>query len=227
MSSVGWIIRYCGRAHARVVGDCVLEVMGTRIGTLGVLAALAAVTASAQPYRLGRALSTEFLTRLVQQRLLPSQVAIVNASVGSLMILDGSASGPVTFIDGAGNFIWAQIAEQLSDSVVQEEPMHLKIEHRSIDVASCPAMTEHIGEFIARLDALVPSSSDRSSTSIPQEVIVDATAFRIITSGRDALVTIEPNGSLDPPLQQAAGRLHSAVSRCAASVIPQIQRHDF
>lgn len=201
--------------------------MGTRIGILGVLASLAAVTASAQPYRLARVLSTEFLSRLAQHGLLPSQVAIINASVGSVIILDGNTADSVVFIDGADNFVWAQIAEQVSDSVAEEKPMHLKIEHRSIDVASCPAMIEHITEFLAQLDVFDPKSSGRPPTSTLQEVIVDATAFLIITSDRDAVVTIEPNGPLDPPLQQAAGRMHSAVSRCAGSVIPQVQQHDF
>src|SRR5690606_18201964 len=62
-----------------------LEVMRTRIGMLAALAALAAVAASAQPYQLARPLSTEFLARLAQHGLLPSQVAIINASVGSVI----------------------------------------------------------------------------------------------------------------------------------------------
>ncbi len=203
-----------------------LEVMGTPIGTLSVFAVLTAVTASAQPYNLAGTLSTDFLARLVQQRLRPSEVAIANASVGSVMILDRDTASPVLFIDGAGQFVWSQIAEQLSGSVAREEPMHLRMEHRSIEGASCPAMIEHINEFLTRLDAFDPRSSGRPPDPL-QEIMLDGTTFLIITSGRDAVFTIKPHGPLDPPLQQAAGRLHSAVSRCAGSVIPQVQQHDF
>lgn len=200
--------------------------MGTRAG-IATLAALAVATASAQPYRLGRALSKEFLTRLVQHRLMPSQVAIINASVGSVMILDAHAQGPIVFIDGASNFLWAQIAEQLASLQPQDESLHLSIAHRVIEVASCPAMTEHAGAFLERLNTFVSIADDRSSTSIPQLIILDATEYRIITSERAASVMIEPNGSLDPPLQQAAGQLHSQVSRCAGSLMPEVQQHDF
>jgi len=201
--------------------------MGTRIGMLNVLAVLAAMTASAQTYQPARVLSTAFLSRLAQHGLQPSQVAVINASVGSVIILDKSASGLVVFVEGAGTRVWTQVGEQLSESMAKAGPMHLKVERRSIEVASCPAMIEDITEFLARLDAFDRGSDGGPPTPIPQEIIVDATAFLIMTSGRDAVVTIEPNGPLNPPLQQAAGRLHSAVSRCARSVIPEVQQHDF
>lgn len=194
---------------------------------LSVLAVLAAMTASAQTYQPARVLSTAFLSRLAQHGLQPSQVAIINASVGSLIILDRTASGPVVFVDGAGTRVWAQVGEQFSESMAKAEPMHLKVERRSIEVASCPAMIEHVTGFLARLDAFDRRSSGAPPTPTAQEIIVDATAFLIITSRGDAVITIEPNGPLDPPLQQAAGQLHSAVSRCAGSVIPEVQQHDF
>jgi hypothetical protein len=204
-----------------------LEVMGTRIWMLIVFAVLTAMTTSAQTYQPARVLSAAFLSRLAQHGLLPSQVAIINVSVGSVIILNGDGAGAVVYIDGAGSFVWAQVAEQLSESVAEAEPMHLKMERRSVEVALCPAMIEHITEFLSRLHAFDPRASGGSPPPTPQEVIVDATAFLIITARRDAVVTIEPNGPFDPPLQQAAGRLHSAVSRCAGSVIPEVQQHDF
>jgi hypothetical protein len=201
--------------------------MGTRIGTIGGLAAFAAIAASAQPYGVAQALSTEFLTGLAQQGLLPSQVAIINANVGSIIILDRNASGSVVFIDGADNFVRSQLAKQLAESVAQEEPMHLTVKHRSFEATSCSAVIEQRTEFLARLDAFDSNASGTPPTSSLQEIMLDATTYLIITSGRDAVVTIRPNGPLDPPLQQAAGRLHSAVSRCAGSVIPQVQQHAF
>lgn len=194
---------------------------------LAALAALAAVAASAQPYQLARPLSTEFLARLAQHGLLPSQVAIINASVGSVIILDREASNSVVFIDGADNFVWAQIAEQLSESAAEGRPMHVTVNRRFIDVASCSVMIEPRTEFLARLDVFDPKATHTSSAATLQMVIVDATDYRIITSGRDGGATIKPNGPMDPPLQQAAGRLHSAVSRCAGSVISEVQQHDF
>jgi hypothetical protein len=197
--------------------------MGTRIGMLSAVAVLVTVTASAQPYRLDRVLGTEFLTHLAQRGLLRSQVAIINASVGSIITLDRDAPSSVVFIDGSGNGVWAQVAEQLSESGAEETPMHLKVEHRTIDVVSCPAIIEHRTEFLAQLDAFDPAPSRTAAYSEPQVIILDATAYLVITS----VVTIKPNGALDPPLQQAAGRLHSAVSRCAGSVVHQLQQHDF
>jgi hypothetical protein len=201
--------------------------MGARINALSVLAALTAVAATAQPYRVARVMSTDFLAQLVQQGLKPSQVAIINASVGSAMIIGGDAAGSLVYIRGAGSFVWSQIAEQLSESIAQQEPMHLAIAHRSIDVAACPAMTERITAFLVQLNAFDVDPSGRPPANALQEIILDATSFLIISSGHDAVVTIKPNGSLDPPLQRAAGELHSVVSRCAGSVLLQVQQHDF
>ena len=128
--------------------------MGTRTAILSAAAVLACGPAHAQPFRLGMALSTDFITALVRRELSTSQVAVINGSVGTAMIFNRDLSaGPVVFIGGSGNFVWAQIAQQLSDAAAT--------------------------------------------------VVVDATALRIITAENDSWAFLEPNGSLNPPLQQA------------------------
>jgi hypothetical protein len=201
--------------------------MGTRTGALGVLAVLAVSPVSGQPFRLGMLLSTEFLNGLVSQHLTRSEVAIINANVGSATIFDRNApGGPVTFIEGSSNFLWAQIAEQIAESTATGEPMHLTIKRWSLSGASCASVTTDINDFLARLDDVTAGSGGGSVTST-DEIVVDATAFQIITLAKDAWVTVVPDGSLDTQLQQAAGKLHSAVSRCAVSSAPSVEQHDF
>src|SRR5215831_19093782 len=99
--------------------------MKARVGMLGVLAIAAAVSAIGQPYQRGETLSTEFLTSLVQERLTPWQVAVINVPASSAMIFERDPSdAPVTLLSG-DTFLWAQIARQLSRSVARNEPMHL------------------------------------------------------------------------------------------------------
>ena len=159
-----------------------------RVGMLGVLAIAAAVSASGQPYQRGEMLSTEFLTSLVQKHLSQSQVAVINVPVSSVMIIDRNApDAPVTVVTGAGTFLWAQIARQLSHSFSRNEPMRLKVQRWSIPAAACPSATDHIREFLARLAEVGKKTVDQSSGSALEEIVMDGPAFRIITRGRDAL----------------------------------------
>ena len=172
-------------------------------------------------------MGTEFLVGRARHELAPAGVAIINENVGSVMILDRSLSGgPVVFINGSDNFLWAQIAKQISTAAARAEPIHVVIKRSLVVERSCLKLGSTLKEFLGDLDDVLSNVKAASATS-KSEVIVDATAFRIVTRGKDALVTIMPNGPLDPPLQQAAGKLHSVVSGCAGSVTPQIEQHDF
>jgi len=199
--------------------------MGIRIGILGALAVFVCGAVNAQPFRLGMTLSTDFIATLVRRDLSSSQVAIINGSVGTAMVFDREVStGPIAFLGGSGNFVWAQIAQQLSGAVANDKPLHLKIERWSINSQSCANAAAGIEEFLARLADV---RAGRALASPKDIVVVDATALQIITVENDVWVSFEPNGALNPPLQQAAERLHSAVSRCAGSISPTVEEHDF
>jgi len=201
--------------------------MGTRVGMLGVLAIAAVISASGQPYQRGEVLSTEFLTSLVQERLSPWQVAVINVPASSAMIFERDPSdAPITVLGGS-TFLWAQIARQLSHSVSRNEPMHLIVKRWFIPAAACPAAADHIREFLARLAEVGKVRVGGSSDSALQEVVVDGPAFRIVTKDRDAWVTIAPYAPLNPPLHQAAEQLTSVVSGCTNSISPSIEQHDF
>ncbi len=198
-----------------------------RVGMLCVLGIAAATSVGGQPFDRGMTLSTEFLTSLAEENLSQSQVAIINVSVSSVVIIDRNASGaPVTFVSGGSTSLWAQIAHQLLDSVSNNEPMHLKVERWTIAAAACPTAAARVRQFLARLQevAAKPGGTSLDST---REIVVDGPSFRIVTQGRDVWVTITPNAALNPPLQQEAERLHSVVSGCTTSITPSIEQDDF
>ena len=195
---------------------------------LGVLAVTAAVSATGQPYQRGEMLSTDFLTGLVQERLSPWQVAVINVPVSSAIIFERDPSdAPITVLSGGSGFLWAQIARQLPHSVARNEPMHLSVKRWFIPAAACPAAADHIREFLARLAEVGKVTAGRSSDSALEEVIMDGPAFRIVTKDRDAWVTIAPYAPSNPPLHQAAAQLNSVVSSCTNSIRPSIEQHDF
>ena len=201
--------------------------MKARVGMMGVLAIAAVVSASGQPYQRGQMLSTEFLTSLVQERLTPWQVAVINLPASSAMIFERDPSdAPVTLLSG-DTLLWAQIARQLAHSVARNEPMHLNVKRWFIPAAACPAAADHIREFLARLAEVGTVRVGRSADSSLQEVIVDGPAFRIVTKDRDAWVIIAPYAPSNPPLHQAAEQLMSVVSGCTTSISPRIEHHDF
>ena len=192
---------------------------------VGALAIAAVISASRQPYGHVETLSTAFLTSLIH--LSQSQVGIINVPVSSVMIIDRNApDAPVVILRGSGTFLWAQIARQLSHSVSKNEPMHLKVERWSIPAAACPSAADHIREFLARLAEAGKEAVDRPADSALEEIVMDGPAFRIISKGRDALVTFEPYHTSNP-LQEAAGRLDSAFSSCTNSISPSVEQHDF
>jgi hypothetical protein len=84
---------------------------------------------------------------------------------------------------------------------------------------------ERVAAFLTQLDT---TDFHRNGASTEQqEILVDAATFLIQMVANDAVVTITPNGALDPPLQRAAYDLHSVVSRCAGAEVPTVEQHDF
>jgi hypothetical protein len=82
-----------------------------------------------------------------------------------------------------------------------------------------------VSVFVAQLDETVSDLRGASDTN--KEIIVDGATFLIEMAVKDASMTITPNTAFDPPLQQAAGDLHSVVSRCAGSQAPNVEQYDF
>lgn len=194
--------------------------------TVAALAAFVGASASAQRFDLGRILSTEFLTRLVRPAPSTSKVAIIHAEVGSAMVLDRKArGGPVEFIDGAQIQLWAQIAQQLPAMTDRDQRLRLMVERTSVASESCPRLVESVEAFIERLEDVV---ADIDGVDTKQSMFVtDAMTFRIVVAAKDAEIAVRPDGPGDSPLQQAAGRLHSVVSGCAASSQGKVEQHDF
>jgi len=134
------------------------------------------------------------------------------------------AGGPVSYIRG-GTFLWSQIAEQLSARSGAGETMHLDVRRWTLDGGSCPSLVDKVAAFLTQIDQTV--SNIGAASAVNHEVVVDAPTMLIRIGAKDALVTISPNGALDPPLQRAALELHSVVSRCAGSMVAAVEQHDF
>jgi hypothetical protein len=199
--------------------------MRTRNVAVGAVALLTVGLGAAQPFRVGRVLSTEFLTSLARPNLASSDVAIINAEVGSAIIVNRHAPrDPIVYISGKDSFLWAQFAEQMP-AAARGEPIHVTIRRWSVTSASCPNLVGKVDNFIATLEELLANPDGPGA--VKSELIVDATTFRIEIAAKDAWMIITPSGTLDPPLQQAAGELHSIVSGCAGSREPEIEQHDF
>lgn len=201
------------------------KAMKRRSGLLGIGGALLVGLASAQPFDLGRMLSTEFLARLASPSLDGSNVVIVHSEAGSAMIVDRRAPRDrVVYLRGEG-LLWAQIAEQLSERSGQGEPIRLDIRRWTLDAAACPSLESEVAAFLGQLDQKL-ADLDGASTETG-EILLDAPVLSIQLGAKDALLTLTPNGALDPPLQRAALKLHSAVSRCAGSQASVVEQHDF
>jgi hypothetical protein len=181
--------------------------------------------ANAQPFELGRSLSTSFLERLTTPAPDGSEIVVIHAEVGSAMSISrGVARDQVVYLRGS-TFLWAQIAEQIAGASARGEPMHLAVQRWVLEIESCPSLSEAVSSFFAQLD---DTTSDlRGASATDKEIIVDGATFLIEMAVKDASITITPNGAFDPPLQQAAGELHSVVSRCAGSRAPTVEQHDF
>jgi len=181
--------------------------------------------ANAQTFEVGRTLSIDFLERLITPASDGSDIVVIHAEVGSAMIISrGVTRDHVVYLRGS-TFLWAQIAEQIAGASVRGEPMHLEVQRWVLDTKSCPPLSEKVSAFVAQLDETV--SDLRGASTTDKEIIVDGATFLIEMAVEDASITITPNGAFDPPLQQAAGELHSVGSGCAGSRTPNVEQHDF
>jgi hypothetical protein len=173
----------------------------------------------------GRSLSISFLERLTTPASDGSEIVVIHAEIGSAMSISrGVARDQVVYLRGS-TFLWAQIAEQIAGASARGEPMHLEVQRWVLDTQSCPSLSDVVPAFFAQLDET--TSNLRGGSATNKEIIVDGASFLIEMAVKDASVTITPNGALDPPLQQAAGQLHSVVSRCAGSRASTVEQHDF
>lgn len=181
--------------------------------------------ANAQPFQLGRTLSSAFLERLARPRPGSSDVAVIHVEVGSAMIIERDPPNDrVAYLRGSP-FVWGQISEQISAASAHGEPLHLEVRRWNLNTESCPALGERLAAFLRELDETVANLG--AADTVNRELVVDAPTFMIELAAKDSLVTITPDGPLNPPLQRAALELHSVVSRCSASEVPSVEQHDF
>ena len=182
-------------------------------------------SANAQPFDLGRTLGISFLETLTTPASDGSEIVVIHAELGSAMIISrGVARDRVVYLRGS-SFLWAQIAEQLAGARTRREPMHLEVQRWIIDTESCSSLSEKVSAFLAQLDETV--SDLRGASATDKEIVAEGATFLIEMGVKDASIRITPNGAFDPPLQQAAGELHSVVSGCASSRASDLEQDDF
>ena len=198
----------------------------------------AATSAEELPaFGVGKRISTAFLLELTDPHRTGYRIGIVNTEVASGILLRRSDSPTsVQYVDGADSFLWAQAAEQLP-SVRLEDRLHFRAHRRTFDANTCSDLPPLIAAFQNQLEVVlarhvsVTSSTPVKYRSIDaeghEEITLDGTRFWIQVSLADATLIVTPDGSSEPPLQQATTILHSVLSRCANSVKPSTEKHDF
>jgi len=198
----------------------------------------AATDASELPaFAVGKHISTALLQELTDPARTGYRIGIVNTGPATGILLHRTDSPvAIEYVDGADSFLWAQAADQLP-SVRLEDRLHFRVDRRKFDASACPGLPALITAFQAELDAVVsrhvsvtsPSPAKYRTTGPNglEEIALDGTRFFIQVSLADATLVITPDTGSDPPLQQATGMLHSVLSRCANSVKPEMEEHDF
>jgi hypothetical protein len=179
---------------------------------------------SAQPFQLGKELSTDFLAELIRPRAQRDVISIIHTEGATAMVIDRNAPDRVVYLRGEG-LLWAQIARQLARATARDEPLHLELRRSTVDSEVCPDLSGKVKAFLKELDAVLSDLDGLSKTS--NEIVTDNTAFLIRLTVKDAQLTLVPNAVYEPPLQQAAYYLHSTVSGCANLVKSAVERHDF
>lgn len=180
---------------------------------------------SAQPYQLGKELSTDFLAQLIRPGTQRDVISVINTEGASAMVIHRNAPDRVVFVWSEGGVLWAQIAKQLSKATARGEPLHLVLRRSTVDSSVCADLTGKVQGFLKELDAVLNELNGPSMTS--NEIVVDSTAFLIQLTVKDAQLTLVPNAAFEPPLQQAASHLISTVSGCANFAKSAVERHDF
>jgi hypothetical protein len=174
---------------------------------------------------IAQALSTDFLSRLMLARASRSDISIVHEQAGSAMLVNAEdPSKAVMYLSGR-NFLWSQIARQLTAPVGFDKPRRLELQKWEIEVKSCASLDRKLAEFLKRVKNAMTDS--HAATANRSEVSLDAASFRIQLAANGGWLVIIPNGSVSPPLQQATLELHSVVSGCSNSVQPSIEQHEF
>ena len=199
--------------------------MRVRCNILSAGALLVWGLADAQQYQLGQALSAEILAQLVRPTLLSPNIAVVHIEAGSAMVIDSSKPhGSIVYLRGS-SFLWAQIGDQLPAATAQDKPIHLEFLRWTLDPGSCPMLGAKVDALLVQLEEVI--SNPIKTNALPEQLVVDGPTFHILVAAKDALLTVTPAGLVNPPLQQAAGELHSTVSGCANSLKPVEEQHDF
>jgi len=93
---------------------------------------------------IGRALSSDFLSKLILARASSEQIAVIHEQVGSAMLIDAKATEKtLTYLRGT-TFLRTQINDQAPKAFDQGKPIHLEIARWTMGEQSCHGLDRDV-----------------------------------------------------------------------------------
>ena len=184
-------------------------------------------------FDIGKVVSTAFLLRLTNPDRTAYRVGVVHTEASTGMLVPHrNAPASVEFVRGSSAFLWSQAAAQASTTHDNEDPIHFEVTRWKLDATSCPSMAARLETFLGELERVLSSRVVLSSPP-PKKyqavgpdghevILLDGAQFLIQVALSDGTLTVKPDSGSNPPLQRAAGALHSTVSGCSDVPPPSV-----